>query len=79
MESFIEIKGDWQTAAGEYEEAVRLKSDHVDALIALAEINSVILDDRKAALKYYQKAIENAEDSAMREKIDKRIKILQPN
>jgi tetratricopeptide (TPR) repeat protein len=74
-----EIKGEWQTAAGEYEKAVRLKSDHVDALVALAELNSVIFDDRKTALKYYEKAIENAGDPTTHEKIAKRIQMLQGN
>jgi len=74
-----EILGDWHAAADEYEEAVRLKSDHVEALVALADINSMILDDGKAALKYYKRAVENARDMTTRERITKRIEILENN
>jgi tetratricopeptide (TPR) repeat protein len=74
-----EIRGDWRTAADAYEEAVRLKFDHVDALVALAEVNAVIFDDRKTALKYYEKAIESAGDPTIRAKIAKRIQMLQGN
>lgn len=74
-----EIKEEWRKAAGAYEEAVRLKSDHVDALVALAEVNAVIFDDRKTALKCYKKAIESAGDPTIHEKIAKRIQMLQGN
>ncbi len=72
-----EIKGDWETAAHEYKDALRLESDHLEALLALGEIHSIFLDDHKAALEYYEKAMNKTEDKALQEKIAKRIQTLQ--
>jgi tetratricopeptide (TPR) repeat protein len=74
-----DILGDWTAAAGDYEEALRLNPSHVDALMALGEINFIILEDRQTALKYYKRAGKNAGDNIIREKITKRIQALQDN
>ena len=74
-----EIRGDWHTAAREYEQALSLNPDHVDALVGLGEINCIILDDRKSALKYYERAVQSSQDKTVREKITKRIQMLQHN
>jgi hypothetical protein len=60
-------------------EAARLKSDHMDALMALAEIHAVIFDYRKTALKYYEKAIEGVADPTVHEKMAGRTQMLRGN
>ena len=68
-----QIKGKYLEAIRHYEDALRLKPNNVDIMIALGDIYSISLNDNKMALYWYAMAIKNETDESKKKSIADRV------
>jgi len=61
-------------AVQHYERAVELKPDHIEAMLALGDLNAITLNDSKKALYWYSLAIKSETDPSRRKMLADRMK-----
>ncbi len=69
-----EILGEVSEAVKHYERAIDLKSDDIESMLALGDLNAVTLNDRKKALYWYERAIKTESDPSKKSVIADRMR-----
>ncbi len=68
------ILGKIPEAVKQYEKAIEVKPDHVEAMLALADLNVINLNDSKKALYWYTLAVKNEKDPSKKKDIAGRMR-----